>query len=139
MNITHKAAVFSLAGITLFGSLLMTSASAKPPKHGKKPMKPTKPGASTKATPAMIAAGTKVYEANGCAGCHAINGAGGNTGPELSSVGGEAKHTAAWLTMAVATPTKVDPDSKMPAYADKIKGADMKNLVAYLGSLKKAK
>ena len=136
MNITHKAAAFSVAGIILFGSLLMTSASAKPPKHGKKP---TKPGASTKATPAMIAAGTKVYEANGCAGCHAINGAGGNAGPELSNVGGEAKHNTAWLTMAVATPTKIDADSKMPPYGDKIKGADMKNLVAYLGSLKKAK
>ncbi len=136
MKVRYQAAAMCVAGLTLCGSLLITTANAKPPKHGKKP---AKPAASGKATPAMIAAGTKVYAANGCAGCHAINGTGGNGGPELTNVGGDPKHTATWFTTAVATPTKIDADSKMPAYAEKIKGADMKNLVAYLGSLKKAK
>jgi len=129
---SKKTSALLLAGLLLGGSLLMSAAFAKPPK--KTPTKPSKPSAA-----AAIAAGKKVFEASssGCGNCHAINGKGGSSGPDLSNVGGESKHTAAWLKVAVTDPKAHDPNSSMPAYADKIKGKDLTNLVAYLGSLKK--
>jgi len=36
---------------------------------------------------AAVAAGAALFNANGCAGCHRVNGAGGRMGPDLSSIG----------------------------------------------------
>lgn len=119
-----------MAGLTLGGSA--TIALAAPPKK-----KPAPPAKTTKPTAAMIAAGAKVYEANGCGGCHMINTKGGMAGPDLSTVGADAKHTPKWLETKVTNPKASKPDSTMPAY-EQIKGKDLTNLVAYLGSLKKA-
>lgn len=115
-----------MAGVTLFGILLTTAAVAGPPK-----------GSKTK-TPAAgnIANGKKVYAANNCANCHAINGTGGSGGPDLSVIGADAKHTAAWFKKAIVTPKAIHPDSTMPPY-DKLSAKDLADLSAYLGSLKK--
>lgn len=128
---TYKAVAMLMVGLTLGGSL--TVALAAPPKKHKKPpvSKTTKPSA------AMMAAGAKVYDANGCGGCHMINGKGGMTAPDLSNEGGDAKHTAKWLETQIVAPKTNNPDSTMPPY-DSIKGKDLSSLVAYLGSLKKA-
>jgi len=125
---TVKAGALLMVGLTLGGSL--TAALAAPPKK-KAPPAPAKP------TAAMIAAGAKVYDANGCGGCHMVNGKGGTNGPDLSTVGADAKHTPKWLETKVTNPKATKPDSAMPPY-DSIKGKDLSNLVAYLGSLKKA-
>lgn len=122
-----------MAGLSVFGSLLLTTALAAPPKTKKPPVKP----AVKKDTPAMIAAGKKVYDEQGCGGCHVIGDMGGKTGPELTKVGADPKHTAKWLTEAVVNPKAHNPNSAMPAYDDKIKGKDLTNIVAYMGSLKK--
>jgi cbb3-type cytochrome oxidase cytochrome c subunit len=115
-----------MAGIALYGSLLVNAALAAPPKK-KAPV--------TKPDPKLIAAGKTVYGANGCKGCHKIADAGGATGPNLTKVGADPKHTAKWLEDAVVNPKSHNPDSAMPAY-DQIKGKDLKALVAYLVSLK---
>lgn len=125
---TTKAFAMLLAGLTVCGSV--TVALAGPPKK-----KPTPPAKGP--TAAQIAAGKKVYDANGCGGCHAINGTGGMNGPDLSAVGADAKHTPKWLSTKITNPKASKPDSAMPAY-EQIKGKDLDNLVAYLGSLKKA-
>jgi mono/diheme cytochrome c family protein len=114
-----------MVGLTVGGTL--TVALAAPPKKAP----------PTKVTPAMIAAGAKVYDASGCGGCHMINGKGGAAGPDLSTTGADAKHTPKWLEVQVVNPKAHKADSAMPA-GDSIKGKDLSNLVAYLGSLKKA-
>ncbi len=128
---TNRAVALLMAGMTLCCSL--TAALAAPPKKSKKP--PVK-AAAGKSSAAMLAAGAKVYEANGCMACHAIGGKGGPTGPDLSNVGGDSKHTAKWLETQIVNPKANKPDSTMPSY-ETIKGKDLSNLVAYLGSLKK--
>lgn len=130
---TYKAVAMLMVGLTLGGPL--TVALAAPPKKGKKP--PVKTTKTTKPSAAVLAAGAKVYDANGCGGCHMVNGKGGMTAPDLSNTGGEAKHTAKWLETQVVAPKTNNPDSTMPPY-DTIKGKDLSSLVAYLGSLKKA-
>lgn len=131
---TVRAVAMLMVGLTLGGS--MTVALAAPPKKTKKP--PVKKTAkTTKPSAAVLAAGAKVYDANGCGGCHMINGKGGTNGPDLSGTGAEAKHTAKWLETQIVNPKANKADSTMPPY-DSIKGKDLSNLVAYLGSLKKA-
>jgi mono/diheme cytochrome c family protein len=115
-----------LSALVLLGAVSMTAAA--PGQKGKK------------AAPAAgnAAAGSKVYMANGCSACHAIGDKGGKTGPALTKIGADKKWTAAKLTTAVRDPKKLDPKAKMPAYGpDKINDKDLKNLVAYLQSLKK--
>ena len=119
-----------MVGLTVGGTL--TAALAAPPKKKSAP-----PAKTTKPTAAMLAAGAKVYDANGCGGCHMINEKGGTNGPDLSAVGADAKHTPKWLETKIVNPKASKPDSAMPPY-DSIKGKDLSNLVAYLGSLKKA-
>lgn len=122
----NRTAVLTLASLTVCGSLLVTAALAKPPKK--------KPATSSAAA---ITAGKKVYDANMCAGCHAINGKGGTSGPDLSATGAESEHTVKWLAAQVSDPKSHKPDSSMPGYADKIKGKDLTNVATYLASLKK--
>lgn len=130
----NRAIALMMAGMTLYGSLLVTAAVAAPPKGHKKP--PTKKTTAKTNTAALIAAGKKVYDANGCANCHAINGKGGKGGPNLSKAGAEAKHTVAWFEAQVKDPKSHNPNSPMPAFGDKIKGKDLTALATYLKSLK---
>jgi len=116
----------SSISLLLFGSLLASAALAGPPQTPK----PKPPAAGN------IAAGKKVYEANSCKNCHSINGDGGSGGPDLSAIGADKTHTAAWFKKAIVTPKAIHPDSTMPAF-DKISAKDLTDLEAYLGSLKK--
>lgn len=114
-----------LSAAVLLGAAAITSAA---PGQKKKP---------APASAALAAAGKKVYEANGCAACHVVAGRGGKTGPDLSHIAANKKNTAARLGAVIRDPKKALNTEKMPAYpADKIKDADLKALVAYLGSLK---
>lgn len=85
---------------------------------------------------ADLAAGRKVYEANGCKACHVVGAdKGGKTGPDLSHVAKTRKPE--WLSAQVRNPKKFDPKSAMPAYGqDKVDDKQLKSLVAYMSSLK---
>ncbi len=132
----QKAIAGMICGIMMFGSVLTTAAFAGGPPKKKPPVKgKNKPAPKKEDNKALIADGKKIYTANGCAGCHAISGMGGMTAPELTKIAADPKHNAKWLEEAVVSPTKHNPDSKMPPY-DSIKGKDLKALVAYLASLK---
>jgi mono/diheme cytochrome c family protein len=135
-QVTNKAVALLMIGLTLGGPLTVALAGqhTKHTKHKKPPVKTTK---AAKPTAAMLAAGAKVYDASGCGGCHMINGKGGAAGPDLSATGAEAGHTAKWMEVQVVNPKAHKADSGMPA-SDTLKGKDLSNLVAYLGSLKKA-
>jgi mono/diheme cytochrome c family protein len=81
-----------------------------------------------------------------CFACHAINGKGGNVGPDLSKEGAM-KHSIKWLEVQIATPAKnfkpgstmkingksymaIMPDHKM------LSKKELLELAAYLNSLK---
>lgn len=119
----------AMAGATLLCSL-SASTFAAPPKKKTEKKKP----APAKADPA--AEGKKVYEKFSCSACHAIGGKGGNSGPDLTKTGADAKHDAKFFEAKVKNPKASNPDTSMPAYEETIKGKDLSNLAAYLKSLK---
>src|SRR5579871_900857 len=125
---TRGSVALKLTVLALIGSLLTTALAAPPKGHGKK-----SPGATGKS----VAAGQQVYAQNKCVNCHTIAGKGGKAGPELSNEGANTQHTPKWLEAEIKNPKSHKADSSMPSYEDKIKGKDLSDLVAYLGSLKK--
>lgn len=89
----------------------------------------------------LVAAGQGVYQANNCGRCHGMGGnAGGGRrgprGPDLARVGASPAHTVDWLMEQIRNPQSHKPDSRMPAYADKISEEDLRALATYLASLK---
>jgi cbb3-type cytochrome oxidase cytochrome c subunit len=86
-------------------------------------------GLQTRADPVQ---GQKVFIAQKCNICHVIDGVGGRLGPDLSDIG--KKRTAAWFEKYLPDPRAVNPKGKMPAQP--IKGQDLKDLSAYLATLK---
>jgi mono/diheme cytochrome c family protein len=125
MSLHKQLAVATLlASAVLMGSVSLTSAA---------PDKKKKPAAAP--TKAMVEAGKKVYLANGCAACHKIKDQGGATGPDITKVGKTWKPDK--LALVVRDPKKLKKDSLMTAYPpDKISDKELKNLVAYLTTLK---
>ena len=87
---------------------------------------------------AKIEAGKKVYDANKCMACHAIDGKGMKKYP-LDGIG--SKLTADDIRKWIVTPAEMEAKQavkqplKMKAF--KLAPADLDALVAYLGSLKK--
>ena len=117
----------TLIGLTLTASLFVFAGCNK---------KDAAPGASGGgATAATAAAGQTVFTTN-CARCHSINGTGGNRAPDLSHTGGDATHTAQWLSEFIKDPKSKNPSSRMPPFGDKITDADLQAVSSYLAGLK---
>jgi mono/diheme cytochrome c family protein len=126
-----------LAAASLAGGSLQTKKQKKPTKPAVQKTTPAKPAAGGDAA-ALIAQGKKIYDAQGCAGCHIIDGKGGAVGPNLSATGGVAGHDAKWLSDHVLNPKTHNPNSTMPAYQGKIKGGEIAAIGSFLSSLKGA-
>jgi len=137
---SFKSFHWSLLGGIAAGTMLIALGMAGASGQAKAPAKKTPAKTESKASPAAggadVAAGKKVYDANGCATCHIISGKGGSNGPDLTRTGADATHTAQWFTVQVGNPKAHNPNSSMPPYAASIKGNDMTALSAYLASLK---
>jgi ubiquinol-cytochrome c reductase cytochrome b subunit len=90
-------------------------------------------GVEKKPSAAEIKKGQQVFQANGCSGCHKVNGQGGSVGPELSggTLNGKSRQ---WLEDQVTNPKSHDPNSIMPAFSNLSKG-QLGNLVSYLMGL----
>lgn len=139
--VTTKTSATALSiSVLLFGASLAGAAYLAP--QGKKA--PKKPPAGKSAKPAagavadaaaMAAVGKKIYDANGCAVCHAIGGKGGQAGPDLTKTGANAQHTTKWFEDQVKNPKLHTQGSTMPAYEGKIKGKDLTALAVYLTTL----
>jgi mono/diheme cytochrome c family protein len=65
-----------------------------------------------------------------CTECHAIAGAGGDRGPDLSEVG--ARHSRAQLREQILYPKQQRTDSEMPTFAGKIADTELAALLDYL-------
>ncbi len=92
------------------------------------PPKPLEVAGSGKPKP-----GEAIFRAQGCPACHAINGVGGNVGPDLSRVGARRGHE--WLEEQLKDPKTHNPNSVMPSYA-KLPKSDRDELVDYLSDLR---
>jgi mono/diheme cytochrome c family protein len=131
----------TLGAISMTGCKKVTPAAATPPSAN-----PTAGNAQPEPevdASDKFAAGKTIFRAQ-CARCHQAavateqggkKGRGGK-GPNLATVGGDPKHTKAWLTEHINDPKSHHPQSGMPKFAGRIKDDDMKSLVDYLASLK---
>jgi len=80
-----------------------------------------------------LSAGQKIYQSSGCAVCHAINGIGGVSGPDLTKVG--SKRDQEWLTGHFKEPAKYVPNSAMPPYKN-LSEKELSDLSDYMLTLK---
>jgi ubiquinol-cytochrome c reductase cytochrome b subunit len=90
-------------------------------------------GGEKKPSAGEIGKGEQVFQANGCPGCHKVNGQGGSVGPELSGSTLSGKDRK-WLVDQVTDPKSHDPNSIMPPFTGLGK-EQLGNLVSYLMSL----
>jgi mono/diheme cytochrome c family protein len=103
--------------------------------------KPSNSGPSS-APPAVAEAaaptdGKGVFE-HSCAKCHSVTGGSGGRmkGPDLSHVGGQADHDAAWIAEHVRNPKSHKPGSRMPAFEGKLTPEQIKNVSEFLAAKK---
>ncbi len=81
-----------------------------------------------------VARGKVLFASQGCDGCHAIGGKGGNSGPDLTHEG--LAHTDLdWQVAHLVKPTAKVPGSTMPAYGN-LKPDELKALGEYLLTLR---
>jgi mono/diheme cytochrome c family protein len=122
-----------------------TAAPAPPPaptpSTTSAPTPSTQPAGATDA--ATLAAGKKVFLANGCGGCHTLKdaGSGGNIGPDLDKLVADAKTAGkdvnAYVRESIVNPNAYIapgfPKGVMPgSFGQTLKPADLNALVAYL-------
>ncbi len=77
--------------------------------------------------------GETLYRDNSCSTCHALNGVGGTTGPDLTHVG--SRRDADWIYKHFKNPDALTPGSFMPTFGH-LPEDDLKTLSEYLEALK---
>ncbi len=80
-----------------------------------------------------LTAGQKLYQSLGCSNCHMINGVGGTTGPDLTSVG--SRRDREWLLGHFKDPKAYVPNSAMPSFGH-LSEKDLNDLTDYMVELK---
>lgn len=80
-----------------------------------------------------LSAGQKIYQSQGCSGCHMINGIGGTTAPDLTHAG--SRRERAWLIGHFKNPTAFVPNSAMPGYGH-LTEKELTDLTDYMLTLK---
>ena len=83
--------------------------------------------------PDDAAEGAMVYQANGCADCHTLNGEGAKVGPVLNGL--RLRHDRKWVEAHFADPDKLSPGSEMPPYV--FNARDLEKITTYLLSIPK--
>ncbi len=116
--LASAAGVLAVAGVVLLTYQGATTAA------------PSTDANSVKSTVQLTAGqkvGLHVYQIEGCAACHMINGSGGTAGPDLTHIASE--RSAAEIQQQILAPLK-----KMPPFTD-ISSADMQSLLDFLSTL----
>lgn len=80
-----------------------------------------------------LTAGQRLYQSLGCSGCHMINGIGGTTGPDLTTVG--TRRDREWILGHFKDPKAFVPNSAMPSFGH-LSERDLKDLTDYMVELK---
>jgi ubiquinol-cytochrome c reductase cytochrome b subunit len=88
----------------------------------------------TLGAPANYTAQAPILFKQNCSGCHMINGQGGTEGPDLSTVG--SRRSITFLEPFISNPRSVVPDASMPAFHNVLTPEQIKDIAAYLSSLK---
>ncbi len=83
------------------------------------------------AAPPDAVAGAQVFVANGCAGCHKVNGAGGSVGPSLNGL--SLRRTREWVARHLEDPKSQTPATSMPSFS--LTPRDRDRLIKYLFTL----
>ncbi len=73
----------------------------------------------------------KLFQSAGCIGCHMINGAGGQTGPDLSNEAQQGR-SEQWLIDQIKDPKSHFPNTIMPSFAGRLSAEQIVRLVDYL-------
>lgn len=84
----------------------------------------------------FIELGERLYQEQGCASCHTINGVGGTMGPDLGGIG--QRRTLSWVHKYLEDPLLIKPDSAMPGYLGPLTHEEIEGMALYLLSLEKA-
>ncbi len=121
--------VATMAALAMIAFLTYKGATAP---HPPVPVTSTARAAAAAVLSPLALQGRTVFEEQGCAACHMINGEGGVAGPDLSTVG--RRRDAAWLKQYIPNPTSLLPGAEMPAY-DTLTPQQLDALVAYLETL----
>jgi mono/diheme cytochrome c family protein len=117
-----------LGGLMVFGGGTPDAASSSPAPRS------VSSTTSTAVDSQLVTAGKLLFQQNGCADCHRINGQGMQSGPDLSNEGAR-NGDIAWQIAHLKDPTKIHPNSFMPSFAS-LGEAKLKALANYLVSLK---
>jgi cytochrome c oxidase subunit II len=88
--------------------------------------------AHTPETSAPVAEGRRVFQDQGCYGCHTVGKTGTPIGPDLSHIG--AKHSRAYFIGWLRDPSSQKPTAHMPKLT--LTDAEVETLAAYLTSLR---
>ena len=83
-------------------------------------------------TSAPVAEGRRVFQDQGCYGCHTVGPTGTPIGPDLSHIG--AKHNRSYLIGWLRDPSSQKPTAHMPKLT--LTDAEVQALAAYLASLR---
>ena len=147
MRIAVVVIAAGLIGLATAGCAKESASSSKPARRASFPVRPLgPPRLPTVAETGPFAAGRKVYNKNGCAKCHVIDEKAGaesqakNAFPrggsrkDLTTVG--ADHERAWILDHVREPKIHLPQSRMPAYENRISDKDLGALADFLASQK---
>lgn len=79
----------------------------------------------------LLEQGRKLYQEQGCGGCHRLAGEGGEAGPSLDRVGRRRRYDAEGTMAHIRHPQAAVPDSTMPSYKH-LSEAQLRALTAYL-------
>ena len=97
-------------------------------------MRKLRAGSTGPEVSAVDATASRVF-ATRCANCHRLDGDGDpSAGGDLSRIGGE--HDAAWLREWITDPAAIDALAEMPAFGDRLTGAEMNAIVGHLARRK---
>ena len=88
--------------------------------------------AHARETGAPVAEGRRVFQDQGCYGCHTVGATGTPLGPDLSHIG--AKHDRSYLIGWLRDPSSQKPTAHMPKLT--LTDGEVQALAAYLGSLR---
>ena len=144
LTVLFTALFLVLVSFSLYGCAKKPAATTKPAKKVKKSAKKVSKTSKTKvkaktASTSKPAAGNlktaalKIINAQGCEGCHVINGKGGSIGPNLDKEGTKG-HSIHWLEVQINTPKVHDKTTMMPNH--NLNPTQLKTVAEYLESLK---